>query len=155
LATHNPAFGISTYLSASLFQTKLALYTSYVVAGRAPSGTVPDALFWDTGDPYHYLRVETHRGFDIVIFGGEDHKTGQEADTQKCYERLEETLARLVPDVEVTHRWSGQVIETTDGLPYIGETGERQFAATGFSGNGMTFGTLGGMMAADYVTGRT
>ena len=49
----------------------------------------------------------------------------------------------------MTHRWSGQVIETPDGLPYIGETADHQFAATGFSGNGMTFGTLGGMMAAD------
>ena len=54
----------------------------------------------------------------------------------------------------MTHRWSGQVIETPDGLPYIGETAEHQFAATGFSGNGMTFGTLGGMMAADHVLGR-
>ena len=54
----------------------------------------------------------------------------------------------------MTHRWTGQVIETIDGLPYIGETAERQFVATGFSGNGMTFGTLAGMMARDAVLGR-
>ena len=108
---------------------------------------MPDALFWDTADPYHYLRLEPHRDHDFVIFGGEDHKTGQAADTEACYERLERTLATLVPGIELTHRWSGQVIETPDGLPYIGETAEHQFAATGFSGNGLTFGTLGGMMA--------
>ena len=47
------------------------------------------------------------------------------------------------------------MIETPDGLPYIGETAAHQFAATGFSGNGMTFGTLAGMMAADAILGRT
>jgi Rieske Fe-S protein len=57
--------------------------------------------------------------------------------------------------VDITHHWSGQVVETPDGLPYIGETADRQFAATGFSGNGMTFGTLSGMMAADWVAGRS
>ena len=62
---------------ATLFQTKLALYTSYVVAARVPKGRVPDALSWDTEDPYHYLRVEPGDTDDLVIFGGEDHKTGQ------------------------------------------------------------------------------
>jgi Rieske Fe-S protein len=90
-----------------------------------------------------------------VIFGGEDHKTGQATDTPACYAALEASLTRLVPDIEVTHRWSGQVIETNDGLPYIGETSAHQFAATGFSGNGMTFGTLAGMMARDAALGRS
>ena len=55
-----------------------------------PKGVVPDALFWDTADPYHYLRIEPHRDHDLVIFGGEDHKTGQVADTSACYDRLEQ-----------------------------------------------------------------
>lgn len=75
-------------------------------------------------------------------------------DTSACYERLARTLCALVPGIDVMSRWSGQVIETADGLPYIGEMAERQFAATGFSGNGMTFGTRGGMMACDWVLGR-
>jgi glycine/D-amino acid oxidase-like deaminating enzyme/nitrite reductase/ring-hydroxylating ferredoxin subunit len=154
LATHTPLMGNTTLASATLFQTKLALYSSYVVAGRVASGKVPDALFWDTASPYHYLRIEPHRGFDVVIFGGEDHKTGQASNTNACYDRLERTVSTLVPGVEITHRWSGQVIETPNGLPYIGETADRQFVATGFSGNGMTFGTLGGMMAADFVLSR-
>src|SRR6185436_20774847 len=70
-----------------------------------------------------------------------------------CFARLEERLKRLLPDISVTHRWSGQVIETNDGLPLIGETSEGQFVATGFSGNGMTFGTLSAMMFVDYATG--
>jgi glycine/D-amino acid oxidase-like deaminating enzyme/nitrite reductase/ring-hydroxylating ferredoxin subunit len=154
LATHNPLVGVGGLLTATAFQTKLALYTSYVIGGRVAKGTIPDALFWDTQDPYHYLRVEPHRDHDVVIFGGEDHKTGQAASTSECYENLERTLTQLVPGVEITHRWSGQVIETPDGLPYIGRTADHQYAATGFAGNGMTFGTLGGMMMADAILGR-
>lgn len=155
LATHTPLMGNTTLASATLFQTKLALYTSYVIAGRIEKGRVDDALFWDTADPYHYLRLEPHAGHDLVIFGGEDHKTGQVSDTEACYGRLARTASALLPGLEITHRWSGQVIETPDGLPYIGETASHQFASTGFSGNGMTFGTLSGMMARDRVIGRS
>jgi glycine/D-amino acid oxidase-like deaminating enzyme/nitrite reductase/ring-hydroxylating ferredoxin subunit len=153
LATHNPLVGVSGMVSATVLQTKLALYTSYVIAGRAPRGTVPDALLWDSSDPYHYLRTEPHRTFDLVIFGGEDHKTGQVESTTACYDRLGRTLASFLPAVQVTHRWSGQVIETPDGLPYIGRTADHQWIATGFAGNGMTFGTLGAMIAADGILG--
>jgi glycine/D-amino acid oxidase-like deaminating enzyme/nitrite reductase/ring-hydroxylating ferredoxin subunit len=160
IATHNPIAGLAGFLSASLLQTKLALYTSYAVAGRVPSGSIPDALFWDTSDPYNYIRVDrraTDAGpkEDVVIYGGADHKTGQEQDTRACFARMEAALKQLAPDVTITHQWSGQVIETNDGLPFIGEMAPRQFAATGFSGNGMTFGTLAAMMASDAATGRT
>ena len=154
LATHTPLMGNARLLSATLFQTKLSLYTSYAVSGRVERGRVPDALFWDTADPYHYLRIEPHRDHDVVIFGGEDHKTGQASDTSACFDRLERTLASMLGAVEITHRWSGQVIGTADGLPFIGDTAPHQFAGTGYSGNGMTFGTLAGMMAADRIMGR-
>jgi glycine/D-amino acid oxidase-like deaminating enzyme/nitrite reductase/ring-hydroxylating ferredoxin subunit len=154
IATHNPIVGNANLMRATLFQTKLALYTSYVVAGRVAKGRIEDALYWDTADPYHYMRIEPHRDHDFVIFGGEDHKTGQASDTQACFDRLERTLRDRVAEIEVTHRWSGQVIETPDGLPYIGETAARQFAGTGFGGNGMTFGTITAMMATDKLLGR-
>jgi glycine/D-amino acid oxidase-like deaminating enzyme/nitrite reductase/ring-hydroxylating ferredoxin subunit len=149
LATHTPLTGKTNLASATLFQSKLFLYTSYALGGKIPAGVLPEASFWDTADPYHYLRVDKHRGFDYAIFGGEDHKTGQIKDTAQAYERLKQTFLQLVPNAQVDHQWSGQVVETQDGLPYIGETAERQFAATGFGGNGMTFGTLGAMMAVD------
>ena len=154
IATHNPIAGRSGFMKATAFQTKLALYTSYVVGGDVPPGFAADGLFWDTADPYHYLRLAPGLESDLVIYGGEDHKTGQEADTPARFERLESALRTLLPDVALSHRWSGQVIETHDGLPYIGETASRQFAATGFSGNGLTFGTVGAMMAADWVSDR-
>lgn len=146
IATHTPLMG----------KRKLALYSSYVVAGLVPTGTLPHGLYWDTAEPYHYVRVEPrlNQGADYVLFGGEDHKTGQVDDTRKCYDALEAKARTLLPSFQLTDRWSGQVIETNDGLPYIGETSDRQFVATGYAGNGMTFGTIAAMMARDAALGR-
>jgi len=153
LATHNPLVGIGSMATASVFQTKLALYTSYVVAGRIPRGTVPDALFWDSGDPYRYVRLEAHRDHDLLIIGGEDHKTGQADDTRARFEQVEHVARERVPEIELTHRWSGQVIQTPDGLPYIGRMTDHQYAATGFCGNGLTFGTLAAVLITDAIEG--
>jgi glycine/D-amino acid oxidase-like deaminating enzyme/nitrite reductase/ring-hydroxylating ferredoxin subunit len=155
MATHTPLAGKSNSVSATLLQSKLALYSSYAVGGKLPSGSVPHGLYWDTSNPYYYLRVEPRPWDDYAIFGGNDHKTGQADDTRACYEALDAAARKLLPGFELTDRWSGQVIDTNDGLPYIGETSERQFVATGFAGNGMTFGTLAAMMARDAVVGRT
>ena len=87
IATHTPLMGKTNIASATLLQTKLYLYTSYVLGGRVKKGTIPDALFWDTASPYHYLRLDPHRDYDYAIFGGEDHKTGQAADTERVLSR--------------------------------------------------------------------
>jgi glycine/D-amino acid oxidase-like deaminating enzyme/nitrite reductase/ring-hydroxylating ferredoxin subunit len=155
VATHVPLVGIAGLMQASFLQTKLALYSTYAVGAKLPLGTLPEAMFWDTSDPYYYLRVDRRDDHDYVIFGGEDHKTGQtQGTTTDQYRKLEQMLRSILPDAEVTHRWSGQVIETSDGMPYIGEITPGQFIATGFSGNGMTFGTVAAVMIRDAVLGR-
>lgn len=154
IATHNPLLGKSSVASGTLFQTKLALYTSYVLGARLPSGNVPEALYWDTSDPYYYLRVDRHADHDYAIFGGEDCKTGQEKDATEVFARLEKKIGQVLPGAQVQHRWLGQVVETNDGLPFIGENEGQQFIATGFCGNGFTLGTLSAAMARDRYLNR-
>ncbi|MBX3442861.1 MAG: FAD-dependent oxidoreductase [Planctomyces sp.] len=154
VATHVPLMGKAGLVSSTFLQTKLYAYSSYAISARAPSGTFPEAAFWDTADPYNYLRVHRDEEGELLVLGGEDHKTGQEDRTRECYARLEARLAALAPEAAIEHRWSGQVIETNDGLPFIGEAAEGQFAATGFAGNGLTFGTIAGIMASDWALGR-
>lgn len=153
--THTPRMGRSGMIAATLLQSKVALYNSYAIAGRLPSGRIASGLYWDTAEPYHYLRVESQPGGALAIFGGADHKTGQVTDTDSRYESLVATLRRIAPTFELHHRWSGQVVESVDGLPFVGETSTGQFVATGFGGNGMTFGTIAAMMARDAVLGRS
>jgi glycine/D-amino acid oxidase-like deaminating enzyme len=154
IATHNPLMGNKGAVTAALFQTKLALYTSYVLGARVPKGTVPDGLWWDTSEPYDYLRVDPHADHDYVIFGGADVKTGQEDNAKHVFQQLTERLHRLVPMATIQRRWMGQVVETDDGLPFIGENANQEFIATGFCGNGFTLGTLSAMMAQDRYLDR-
>ncbi len=154
VATHNPLMGEKGALGATLFQTKLALYTSYVLGARLPAGTAPEALFWDTSDPYEYLRIDAHGAYQYAIFGGADVKTGQEKDPEEVFRELESRMQARLPAATLQHRWMGQVVETADGLPYIGENATRQFIATGFCGNGFTLGTLSAMIARDRYLDR-
>ena len=153
IATHVPMMGITGLVSATLFQTKLYPYSTYAIGAAIPRGQLSEMSLWDTSDPYYYLRIDGGTKNDYVIFGGGDHKTGQLADNNAPFQDLTKTLKEILPQAEIDLRWSGQVVETNDGLPYIGETAERQFVATGFSGNGITLGTLAGMMARDAVLG--
>src|SRR5258705_1933090 len=57
MATNNPLVGLASATTATLLQTKLSLYTSYALGARKLSETVPEGLFWDTREPYDYLRI--------------------------------------------------------------------------------------------------
>ncbi len=102
-----------------------------------------------------YFRFDTRDRGSPVIIGGEDHKTGQEEENESRYKRLKKTLEKTFPTTKLNHRWSGQLLGTVDGLPYIGQVAEYQFLATGFSGNGMTLGTFSAMLIRDLITGKS
>ncbi|HEV3008448.1 MAG TPA: FAD-dependent oxidoreductase [Burkholderiales bacterium] len=135
--------------------TKQAPYMTYVIGGRIPRGSVPQVLSWDTGDPYHYIRTYDDR----LIVGGEDHKTGQASDAPERYARLEAwTRARFPMMGEIEFAWSGQVMETQDGLAFIGRNPmdhDNIYVVTGDSGMGITHGTIAGMLLSDLILGRT
>jgi glycine/D-amino acid oxidase-like deaminating enzyme/nitrite reductase/ring-hydroxylating ferredoxin subunit len=134
--------------------TKQAPYMTYVIAARVPRGSVPRVLSWDTGDPYHYIR--THD--DLLIVGGEDHKTGQAADAPARYARLEAWARARFPMMGALElAWGGQIIETQDYLAFIGRNPmdhENIYVVTGDSGMGITHGTIAGMLLSDLILGR-
>nr|WP_295382392.1 FAD-dependent oxidoreductase [Pseudoxanthomonas sp.] len=138
---------------------KQAAYRTYAVAGEAPSGALPDALYWDDGDPYHYVRLQVPGDASEpvqVIVGGEDHKTGQD-DDPTAYARLQEWAKVRFPHIDrFTHAWSGQILEPVDGLAFIGRDPDNDnvYLVTGDSGNGITHGTLAGLLLTDLIQGR-
>ena len=154
LATHVPIEGNAGILGGAFFQTKLALYSTYAIAARISTSASQEMIWSDTDEPFFYLRTEHFDDQLYAILGGEDHKTGQETHTAERFDRVRNKLAELFPESEVTHSWSGQVVETLDGFPFIGPMGDTQFIATGYSGNGMTFGTVAALMAHDWIQGQ-
>ena len=153
-----------------MMHTKQWPYRTYVIAAKVPKGKLPYALWWDTGDPnskwivkpYHYVRLEElDEQYDLLIAGGEDHRTGQADDEnireEDRYTKLEKWTKKHFPAIgTIEFRWSGQVLEPIDSVAYIGKNpGEDNiYIITGDSGNGMTHGTLGGMIITDIITGK-
>jgi glycine/D-amino acid oxidase-like deaminating enzyme/nitrite reductase/ring-hydroxylating ferredoxin subunit len=150
--------------------TKQFPYRTYVIGALIPKDLVKHALWWDTGDPdskwitypYHYVRLQRYNEqYDMMIIGGEDHKTGQEDPEEMTqderYARLEEWTRQRFPAIgEVVYKWSGQVLEPVDSLAFMGKNpgDDDVYIITGDSGNGMTHGTIGGMLVSDLITGK-
>jgi glycine/D-amino acid oxidase-like deaminating enzyme/nitrite reductase/ring-hydroxylating ferredoxin subunit len=139
--------------------TKQAPYMSYVIGARVPRGAIARALYWDTQESYHYVRLYGISGeHEILIVGGEDHKSGQADDTADRHSRLETWARDRFPQMEqIEFVWAGQVMETIDGLAFIGRNPldkDNVFVATGDSGMGMTHGTIAGILLTDLILGR-
>jgi len=140
--------------------TKQAPYRTYVIAARVPRGGVPVGLFWDTDEPYHYVRLlegpVADGDTDVVIVGGEDHKTGQSDDESSAFDRLEAWTRDRFPVQGIEAQWSGQVMEPVDYVAYIGRNpgSRRLWIVTGDSGNGMTHGTIAGLLLPTLIDGQ-
>jgi len=140
--------------------TKQAPYRTFVVAGKVPAAAVPPLLCWDTLDPYHYVRTQPVEGDPTaawLIVGGEDHKTGHHDDAEDRYARLEQWARQRFPVESFELRWSGQVLEPVDYMGFIGRDPgykENVYLATGDSGQGMTHGTIAGILISDLILGR-
>ena len=135
--------------------TKQAPYMTYVVGLRVPRGTVATALFWDTLDKYHYVRLDKTDG-ELLIVGGEDHKSGQADDGERRWAALELWARERFPMArEVMYRWCGQVMETVDYLAFSGRNpgDEHVYVHTGDSGMGMTHGTIGAIINTELIHG--
>lgn len=168
-AAHGPAVRADAVViaaNAPIFET-YGLYTAdagyrtYAIAARISRGSMPHALYWDTPDPYHYVRLqkaENDSRHELLIVGGEDHKTGQAEDFEERFERLEAWSRERFRGIQsVEFRWSGQVLEPVDGLAFIGAhpLGRQNiYIASGDSGHGMTHGTIAGIILRDLILGR-
>jgi glycine/D-amino acid oxidase-like deaminating enzyme/nitrite reductase/ring-hydroxylating ferredoxin subunit len=144
--------------------TKQVPYRTYVIAGRLPKGHATDALVWDTWQTrgsdefYHYVRLQPlGDDADLLIVGGEDHRSGEADDMNERFARLESWTRKRFPEFrKVDYRWSGQVMETTDFMPFSGRNpGEANvYIHTGDSGIGITHGVAGALTIAPLILGR-
>jgi glycine/D-amino acid oxidase-like deaminating enzyme/nitrite reductase/ring-hydroxylating ferredoxin subunit len=148
-----------------IIHTKQAPYTTCVVGLRYPRGTLPLALFWDTrqsagqeGDAYHYVRTWRDRDGDVLLVGGEDHKTGQHPDIEGAFAALAAWARHRFPGGgDIGWRWTGQVFEPVDGMAFIGRNPHDEdnvYIATGDSGNGLTHGVIAGLVLSSLILGQ-
>jgi len=147
-ATHIPP-GIN------LLHFRCAPYRSYAMAFTLKDENYPDGLAYDMYDPYHYFRSQEVDGQQYLIAGGDDHKTGHEENTENCFRSLESYVRKFYNVDEAAFKWSSEYFDPADGLPYIGHlpgSPDNYFVATGFGGNGMTYGTGSAIILCDIIT---
>lgn len=155
VATHTP---INDRVA---IHTKQRPYRTYVIGFQAPRRSLPYGLYWDLDSPYHFIRlIPGYRDdHDLLLVGGEDHKTGRKENPGVAYELLTRwTRERFPMAGTVTHKWSGQIMASIDGLPYLGVNpmdSKNVYAISGDSGCGMTSGTLGARIVTDGIFGRS
>ncbi|MEO8689557.1 MAG: FAD-dependent oxidoreductase [Solirubrobacteraceae bacterium] len=150
VATHYP------FLDRALAFARVSQQRSYALLCRI-ADEPPAGMFISGDSPTRSVRAVPVDGEELLLVGGEGHKTGEGGDTEEHYRALER-FAREHWDVEsVAYRWSSQDGATIDGVPYIGPLtpgGEQVLMATGFAKWGMTGGTAAAMILSDRLLGR-
>jgi len=137
---------------------KLSAWRSYVITAKIPKGSVPSVLWWDTNDPYVYVRTSSFDAeSDVLIVGGEDHPVGREHNFEERYSNLEKWARQRFPQMgEIVTRWSGQITEPHDGPAFLGRNpgdDKNVYMISGDSGHGMTHCTIGAQLVTDLING--
>lgn len=132
-----------------------AAYRSYVVSFEIEPGAFGDALFWDTGDPYHYLRVVREDDRELLLVGGEDHRTGQERHPESRWNALERWIRARAPVGRAVDKWSGQIMEPADGLAFVGKSPDVEgvYVVSGDSGHGLTHAVIASVIIPELIAG--
>ncbi len=150
VATHYP------FLDRSLAFARVHPQRSYALACRI-AGLPPAGMFISGDSPTRSVRGIPIDGEELLLVGGEGHKTGTGGDTERRYRRLEQFAREHWGVISVDYRWSSQDNTTLDGLPYVGPLtprSKRVLMATGFAKWGMTNGTAAALMLTDRLLGR-
>lgn len=138
---------------------KTGTYATYVIEAEIKRGALPEALYQDVKNPYHYFRIDRvgDEETDRLIYGGADHRREITVDENKNFGALQEFMQGILPNIELREitRWKWGIIEPIDGLPLIGliDADAREFIATGLSGTGMTGSRVAAEMFAQYAQG--
>lgn len=150
IATYKPFSSKRTHL-------KKALYKSYVFEVEIPKGSFEEAIYEDNGNPYGYFRIDNTGEYDRMIIGGEDHKDifGKTLD-KTSFQALGKYLDKIMNGRRywLKQKWSGPILEPSDGLALIGEIAPKQYMATAFSGNGMTYSMISALLLRDLILGK-
>jgi glycine/D-amino acid oxidase-like deaminating enzyme/nitrite reductase/ring-hydroxylating ferredoxin subunit len=149
IASHFPFYDKAFYFA------RLSPHFSYLMAMTLHE-PAPEGMFIDTSDS-RTVRRHVMEGEEMLLVGGEGHKTGQGGDTNARYQRIEEWARRHFAVKTIHHRWATQDYATPDQIPYIGRmtpTSNHLYVATGFKGWGMSSGVAAGLILSDLIGGR-
>lgn len=150
-ATHTPKGKQLSYHS------RLGPYREYGVAATLKDkAECPEGIFWlNQNDEKYSFRTYSRNGRNYIMAIGKPHKVGQKNNNKMYVGELTSFLMKRFSVEEITHQWGGQNYKPADDLPFIGriKTGSNEFIATGFSTDGLIYGTLASTILANIIKG--
>jgi len=149
IASHFPFFD-----GGGLYFSRIYAERSYVV-GVTVKEKFPEGMFISAEDPVRSLRSQSFENGELILVGGDHHKTGQCDNTNIHYNNLIDFAKSSFEVQNIPYRWSTQDCMTVDGVPYVGSlTSQRPdiYVATGFGKWGMTNSTAAAMILKDIIT---
>lgn len=141
------------YEGTGFYFTRMYSERTYLMAAKT-NKEYPGGMYLSVDQPSRTIRSARMNGEDLIIFGGEKHKTGQGKDTLEHYKAIETFGKEVLGVNEIMYRWSAQDLTTLDKLPYIGAitaTHPNILIATGYRKWGMTNGTAAALLLTDLV----
>jgi glycine/D-amino acid oxidase-like deaminating enzyme/nitrite reductase/ring-hydroxylating ferredoxin subunit len=150
LASHFPF-----YDGLGLYFARLRPQRSYVITAKIKD-KLPKGTFVDAGEEGWYFRSQKYRNEQMIIVGGQDHKTAHGGDMMKHYDNLMKYAQENFDVEKFLYRWSTQDYLTIDGIPYVGNltaSSENIYVATGYGEWGMTNGTAAANILRDIIVG--
>lgn len=148
LASHFPF-----YDGLGLYFARLRPQRSYVITAKIKED-LPKGTFVDAGEDGWYFRSQNYKDGQMIIIGGEEHKTAHGGDMVKHYDNLIKFAEKNFNIEKFLYRWSTQDYITIDGVPYVGNltsTSENIYVATGYGEWGMTNGTAAANILRDII----
>ena len=118
---------------------------------RARSVIRDDVCVHDTRFVVNYFRLSSDRR--LLFGGGENYRSGMPRDLAAF---VRPYLLRVFPqlsDVAIDYAWGGALGITRTRLPHVGRIGANVYFAQGYSGHGISIGTLSGQLIAEAATG--
>ena len=144
------------FFDEGLYFARLEPKRSYVLAARLAEEP-PEGIYYRQSTPYFSVRPHPAGDESLVLFGGQNHKTGHEESGVDRYRKVEREARNRFDVDTVEYRWSTQDYKSVDRAPFVGKLAphtKNVYVATGFGGWGLTNGTAAGMLLSDTILGR-
>ena len=148
MATHYPIKSFPGLYFLKMYQDR-----SYEIAIE-PHSKISQGMYISAETPVASFRPIND---ELLIIGGQDHKTGETAkDLDVCYKSLETYAKEIYPSTKTKYRWSTQDCVTLDKVPYIGDFSNLMpnlYIATGYKKWGMTTSHVAAKIIKDRILG--
>lgn len=149
MATKYPIKDIPGFHFLKMYQE-----TSYIVA-ISTNKEIFEGMYISCDMPSLSFRKAKYKNKDVLLIGGNSHKTGDNLSLKDSYTSLINCAKSIYPDLTVIDKWNTEDTISLDKIPYIGKFScfmKNLYIATGFKKWGITTSNVSSKIITDMIT---